>query len=72
MTETRTRPLPPLTTEQAAVLQNARTAETTAKDFARDRDESIRAAAALGVPNRRIAAEVGLSHQRVHQIIHAQ
>lgn len=34
------------------------------------RDEVIRAAAAAGVTRRQIAEVVGVSHQRVNQIVH--
>ena len=53
-------------------LRAVRRAAVKAVSASRERDDAIRAAHAAGETVRAIAAEAGLSHQRVHQIVHAE
>jgi hypothetical protein len=53
-------------------LRRVRRAAHKAALASQERDEAIRDAHAAGHPVRAIAGEAGLSHQRVHQIIHGR
>lgn len=53
-------------------LSQVRRAAAKAAQASQDRDDAIREAHAAGETIRAIAAEAGLSHQRVHQILHGR
>ena len=53
-------------------LQKVRRAAAKAAQASQERDEAIRAAHSAGATVRAIAAEAGLSHQRIHQILHGR